>query len=111
MHILNKNKTLKINENEYVILNINKEKYDRGILDVASQKAQVSIFSDYLTNNLFNSRVKFYKKLLFRNYEQVKNLFYNHKTPNFLDVVYIKNNAFFANEVTILFFIIIWHKF
>ena len=90
---------MKINEHDFVILNINKEKYERGVLDVASQKAQVSIFSDYLTNYLYNSRIGFFKKILFRNYEQVKNLFYDYKAPEFVDVVYIKNNAFFANEV------------
>ncbi len=103
LHILDKNKTLKISEHDFVLLNINKQKHERGVLDVASQKAHVSIFSDYLTDCMFNSRIGFYKKLLFRNYEQVKNLFFDYKTPEFLDVLYIKHTAFFANEVIRLF--------
>jgi len=104
---LQKNKTIKIDRNEFVILEINNLKNQRGELDLEKQKSQVSIFSDYLSSYLFNSRVKFYKKILFKNYEEVKNLFFDNNNPNFLNIVYMKNTAFFANEVFFHFYLLL----
>lgn len=90
---------MKINKNEIGILNINKSFDEKGDIRLKDKIRQVAIFSDYLKSYLYNSKIQFYKKILFRNYDQVKNLIYDFQDPNFLDVIYLKNTSFFANEV------------
>ena len=99
MNVLSRNKKFKISENEYILLNLNMERFNRDILDISSKKSQVSIFSDYLKNYLFNSRINYYKKILFRNYTEVKNLFYDFQDPEWLNIIYLKNPVFFSTEV------------
>ena len=97
-------KAIKINKTEHNILELNRKKHENKTLNLEDKKDQVSIFGDYLETYLFNCKVKYYKKILFNNHKEIKNLFYEYnKDPDFLDIIYLKNTSFFANVVHIIY--------